>query len=115
MLEDYSHDLCQGNVQVSSVNPDGQNYLATVVRTIFPTSLSMNLRFCQGPGDIWYFPPGIPHSIQATDDLKDGSEFLLVSINDQFNTKPLKMFTDFRFSTMGTLAKILLSWCVFPG
>ena len=32
----------------------------------------------QGPGDLWYFPPGIPHSLQATNDSADGSEFLLV-------------------------------------
>ncbi len=32
----------------------------------------------QGPGDLWYFPAGIPHSLQATDDNPDGSEFLLV-------------------------------------
>ena len=34
----------------------------------------------QGPGDLWYFPPGIPHSLQATADDPDGSEFLLVSV-----------------------------------
>lgn len=32
----------------------------------------------QAAGDLWYFPPGIPHSLQATDDDPDGSEFLLV-------------------------------------
>ena len=32
----------------------------------------------QSAGDLWYFPPGIPHSLQATDDDPDGTEFLLV-------------------------------------
>ena len=32
----------------------------------------------KGPGDLWYFPPGIPHSLQATNDTEEGSEFLLV-------------------------------------
>ena len=31
-------------------------------------------------GDLWYFPAGIPHSIQATNDDPDGTEFLLVKI-----------------------------------
>jgi oxalate decarboxylase len=33
-------------------------------------------------GDLWYFPPGIPHSIQA---LEDGCEFLLVFNDGQFS------------------------------
>lgn len=32
----------------------------------------------QNAGDLWYFPPGIPHSLQATADIPEGSEFLLV-------------------------------------
>lgn len=34
--------------------------------------------FPQSPGDLWYFPPGLPHSLQATADDPAGSEFLLV-------------------------------------
>ncbi|PSR74315.1 hypothetical protein PHLCEN_2v9932 [Hermanssonia centrifuga] len=30
-------------------------------------------------GDLWYFPAGVPHSLQATDALPDGAEFLLVT------------------------------------
>ena len=41
-----------------------------------------------GPGDLWYFPPGIPHSIQG---LEDGCEFLLV-------------FDDGHFSDLNTLS-----------
>ena len=37
-----------------------------------------------GPGDLWYFPSGIPHSIQAPDD-KDGCEFLLVFDDGKFS------------------------------
>ncbi len=32
----------------------------------------------QNEGDLWYFPAGVPHSLQATDALPDGAEFLLV-------------------------------------
>lgn len=34
--------------------------------------------FYQRQGDLWYFPPGIPHSIQALNDSAAGTEFLLV-------------------------------------
>ena len=36
------------------------------------------LRDQQNQGDLWYFPAGIPHSLQATDADPSGSEFLLV-------------------------------------
>lgn len=52
----------QGTTRITAVTPEGQNYEADV-----------------NPGDIWYFPPGIPHSLQATNDSADGTEFLLVS------------------------------------
>lgn len=35
----------------------------------------------QSAGDLWYFPAGIPHSLQATADDPDGSEFLLVRLD----------------------------------
>ncbi|KAG6843607.1 hypothetical protein H0H87_002625, partial [Tephrocybe sp. NHM501043] len=38
-----------------------------------------------GPGDLWYFPPGIPHSLQATGDDPEGAEFLLVFDSSEFN------------------------------
>ena len=37
------------------------------------------LKLQQNQGDLWYFPAGIPHSLQATDADPSGSEFLLVS------------------------------------
>lgn len=43
-------------------------------------SLSAEAYLLQGPGDLWYFPPGVPHSLQATNQSEGGSEFLLVSI-----------------------------------
>lgn len=39
--------------------------------------LDSHKRF-QGPGDLWYFPAGIPHALQATNDDPDGTEFILV-------------------------------------
>ncbi|KAL1740052.1 RmlC-like cupin domain-containing protein, partial [Schizophyllum fasciatum] len=41
--------VLKGTTQVSAVDQEGRNYLASVKA-----------------GDLWYFPPGIPHSLQAT-------------------------------------------------
>ena len=53
--------VTQGSTQITAVDQLGRNYVATVEA-----------------GDLWYFPPGIPHSLQATNDSAAGSEFLLV-------------------------------------
>jgi len=66
-----------GSVQVTGINPDGQNFLDTV-----------------NPGDLWYFPSGIPHSLQATNDSKDGAEFLLVFDNGDFSEDSTFLLTD---------------------
>lgn len=60
-----------GHARITAVDQNGSNFIADV-----------------GPGDLWYFPPGIPHSIQG---LEDGCEFLLV-------------FDDGHFSDLNTLS-----------
>ena len=60
-----------GKARITSVDQNGRNYIADI-----------------GPGDLWYFPPGIPHSIQG---LEGGCEFLLV-------------FDDGAFSDLNTLS-----------
>ncbi|GKU76554.1 oxalate decarboxylase family bicupin [Paenibacillus sp. L3-i20] len=60
-----------GRARITSVDQDGRNFIADL-----------------GPGDLWYFPPGIPHSIQG---LEGGCEFLLV-------------FDDGNFSDLNTLS-----------
>ncbi|PIL35622.1 hypothetical protein GSI_02350 [Ganoderma sinense ZZ0214-1] len=67
----------QGSVQVTAINSDGQNYLGTA-----------------SAGDLWYFPPGIPHSLQATDDDPDGTEFLLVFDDGAFSEDSTFLLTD---------------------
>jgi len=54
-----------GHARVTAVDQNGRNFIADV-----------------GPGDLWYFPPGIPHSIQG---LEDGCEFLLVFDDGNFS------------------------------
>jgi len=54
-----------GHARITAVDQDGRNFIADV-----------------GPGDLWYFPPGIPHSIQG---LEGGCEFLLVFDDGNFS------------------------------
>ncbi|TVX93533.1 oxalate decarboxylase family bicupin [Paenibacillus agilis] len=54
-----------GRARITAVDQDGRNFIADV-----------------GPGDLWYFPPGIPHSIQG---LEEGCEFLLVFDDGHFS------------------------------
>ncbi|MEK4508804.1 oxalate decarboxylase family bicupin [Paenibacillus sp. FSL K6-2524] len=60
-----------GSARITSVDQEGRNFIADV-----------------GPGDLWYFPAGLPHSIQG---LEEGCEFLLV-------------FDDGHFSDLNTLS-----------
>lgn len=60
-----------GKARITAVDQNGRNFSADV-----------------GVGDLWYFPPGIPHSIQG---LEEGCEFLLV-------------FDDGHFSDLNTLS-----------
>ncbi|WP_413789333.1 oxalate decarboxylase family bicupin [Paenibacillus tyrfis] len=60
-----------GRARITAVDQNGRNFIADV-----------------GVGDLWYFPPGIPHSIQG---LEEGCEFLLV-------------FDDGKFSDLNTLS-----------
>ena len=50
--------MLDGTARITAVDNDGHNFVADV-----------------GPGDLWYFPSGIPHSIQGLS--PDGCEFLL--------------------------------------
>jgi oxalate decarboxylase len=45
-------------------------------------------------GDLWYFPPGIPHSIQGMDSDVDGCEFLLVFDDGNFSEDSTFLLTD---------------------
>ncbi|KIK67848.1 hypothetical protein GYMLUDRAFT_36632 [Collybiopsis luxurians FD-317 M1] len=69
--------VLKGTTQVSSVDQDGRNFIATV-----------------RAGDLWYFPPGIPHSLQATNDSSEGSEFLLVFPDGAFSDDGTFLLTD---------------------
>jgi oxalate decarboxylase len=57
--------MISGRARITAVDPNGRNFIADV-----------------GVGDLWYFPPGIPHSIQG---LEEGCEFLLVFDDGHFS------------------------------
>ncbi|HBF39500.1 MAG TPA: oxalate decarboxylase [Firmicutes bacterium] len=63
--------MLTGTARVTAVDQYGRNFIADI-----------------GPGDLWYFPPRLPHSLQG---LKDGCEFLL-------------LFDDGNFSDLNTLS-----------
>lgn len=60
-----------GSARITAMDASGRNFISYV-----------------GPGDLWYFPAGLPHSIQG---LEEGCEFLLV-------------FDDGHFSDLNTLS-----------
>ena len=48
----------------------------------------------QSEGDLWYFPEGNPHSIQAKNTTADGAEFLLVFDSGTFSEDTTFLLTD---------------------
>ncbi|KEP51821.1 oxalate decarboxylase [Rhizoctonia solani 123E] len=69
--------VLEGSCRVAVVNSDGQNYIGDVY-----------------PGDLWYFPPGIPHVLQGLNDTADGCEFLLVFDDGEFSEDSTFSVTD---------------------
>jgi oxalate decarboxylase len=58
--------MLAGNARITAVDNDGKNFIADVAS-----------------GDLWYFPAGIPHSIQGLG--PDGCEFLLAFPDGSFS------------------------------
>jgi oxalate decarboxylase len=81
--------MIAGHARITAVDNDGHNFIADV-----------------GPGDLWYFPSGIPHSIQGLPD--DGCEFLLAFPDSQFSEDSTFAITDlFAHTDPDVLAKNL--------
>lgn len=66
--------ILRGSVRVMSMNDDGENFVDDLVA-----------------GDVWFFPSGIPHAIQALD---QGSEFLLVFDQGDFSEDGTSLLTE---------------------
>ena len=75
-----------GRARISAIDQDGRNFLDDV-----------------GVGDLWNFPAGLPHSIQALD---EGCEFLLVFDDGTFSEDSTFLITDwFTHTPKDVLAK----------
>ena len=61
-------------------------------RRTFSSSPALNL--AQSEGDIWYFPAGNPHSLQAKDTNPQGAEFLLIFDKGDFSEDSTFQLTD---------------------
>jgi oxalate decarboxylase len=80
--------MLAGNARITAVDNDGHNFVADV-----------------NEGDLWFFPPGIPHSIQGLP--PDGAEFVLAFPNGGFSEDSTFSITDlFAHMPKPALAKI---------
>jgi oxalate decarboxylase len=66
--------MLAGQARITAIDPQGRNFIDDV-----------------GPGDLWNFPAGIPHSIQG---LKEGCEFLLVFDDGNFSENETFLLSD---------------------
>lgn len=66
--------MIYGSARVTIVDEKGRSFIDDV-----------------GEGDLWYFPSGLPHSIQA---LEEGAEFLLVFDDGSFSENSTFQLTD---------------------
>ncbi|KAL8782764.1 MAG: hypothetical protein Q9195_009575 [Heterodermia aff. obscurata] len=77
-----------GSIRVALVNEAGQSYIDDI-----------------NAGDVWYFPPGVPHSIQA---FEQGAELLLVFDDGFFSEDDTSLVTEmFLRNPRSVLAKDL--------
>ncbi|MGY3610180.1 MULTISPECIES: oxalate decarboxylase family bicupin [unclassified Bradyrhizobium] len=81
--------MLAGRARITAVDNDGHNFISDVKA-----------------GDLWYFPSGIPHSIQGLPE--DGCEFLLAFPDGSFSEDSTFAITDlFAHTDRGVLAKNL--------
>jgi oxalate decarboxylase len=79
--------MLYGNARITAVDRDGKSFVSDV-----------------GEGDLWLFPPGVPHSIQGLG--PDGCKFLLVFDDGNFDEFQTFLITDWLAHTpKGVLAK----------
>ncbi|GAB3839090.1 oxalate decarboxylase [Micromonospora andamanensis] len=67
--------MLSGSARISAVDHEGRNFIEDVQA-----------------GDLWFFPQGIPHHIQA---LQDGAQFLLVFNDGTFSENNTFLLSDF--------------------
>ena len=67
--------MLYGTARITAIDPQGRNFVDDV-----------------GVGDLWYFPSGVPHSIQGLN--PDGCEFLLVFDDGDFDEDNTFLLSD---------------------
>ena len=72
--------MLYGSARITGLDSDGKSFVSDV-----------------GEGDLWYFPTGIPHSIQGLG--PDGCEFLLVFDDGNFSEYETVLLTDWMAHT----------------
>jgi oxalate decarboxylase len=72
--------MLYGNARITAIDLDGKGFVSDVTE-----------------GDLWYFPTGIPHSIQGLN--PDGAEFLLVFDDGNFSEYETVLLTDWMAHT----------------
>src|SRR5229473_6662739 len=74
--------MLHGSTRITAVDADGRSFVRDTQK-----------------GDLWYFPPGIPHSIQGLG--PDGGEFLLVFDDGSFSEYETVLLSDIAAHTPG--------------
>jgi oxalate decarboxylase len=69
--------MLKGSARITAIDENGRTFADDVAE-----------------GDLWYFPSGIPHSIQGLDSEIDGCEFLLVFDDGNFSEETTFLLTD---------------------
>ncbi|KAG6861387.1 hypothetical protein C0995_000793 [Termitomyces sp. Mi166 len=69
--------VLKGEVRISTMTPEGYIFVGDV-----------------SEGDLWYFPAGNPHSIQAKNTTHEGAEFLLIFDSGTFSEDATFLLTD---------------------
>ncbi|MDH2424495.1 oxalate decarboxylase family bicupin [Sphaerisporangium sp. TRM90804] len=82
--------VLEGSCRIGAVDQDGRNFLDDVRK-----------------GDLWFFPKGVPHYIQA---LEEGVEFLLVFDDGSFSENSTFMISDFFAHTPRNVLAKNLGW-----
>jgi oxalate decarboxylase len=79
--------MLYGSARITAIDPQGHNFVDDV-----------------GVGDLWYFPSGVPHSIQGLN--PDGCEFLLVFDDGEFDEDNTFLLSDwFKHTPKEVLSK----------
>src|SRR5260370_6783019 len=77
--------MLYGTARITAIDADGKSFVADTKKN-----------------DLWFFPSGIPHSIQGLN--PDGCEFMLVFDDSDFSEAVYMMFSD----AMAPLAAVVL-------